>query len=91
MLGGLMLGRLEASAAWKSTKVFYFKRKIRNFSEMGLLMGCGTSQMKQPISKLIPTGQDEATSHYWNLKIPVAKRVLSKCLYLWPKCAKIHL
>jgi hypothetical protein len=27
----------------------------------------------QPISRRIPTGQDEATSQYWNLKIPLEK------------------
>jgi hypothetical protein len=33
------------NVAWKSTKIFYFTRKIRNFSVMGLLMGCGTCQV----------------------------------------------
>jgi hypothetical protein len=30
---------------------------------MGLLMRCGSWQVSQPISRPIPTGQDEATSH----------------------------
>jgi hypothetical protein len=30
------------NVAWKSTKLVYFKRKIRKCYGMGLLMGCGT-------------------------------------------------
>jgi hypothetical protein len=71
------------NVAWKSIKKFYFKRKIRNFSGMGLLMGCtwylASATGSQPISRPIPTRQDEATSQYWDLKIPLEKRVPSQC------------
>jgi hypothetical protein len=40
---------------------------------MGLLMRCGIWQVPQPINRPIPTGQNEATSHYWNKKIPLEK------------------